>query len=509
MAKVLLINSNRFKHPWPVIPFGLLYIAAGLEKNGDQVRVLDLCFSKDCANDIQRTIRQFLPGVIGISIRNIDDTGGYKTHFLLADVKRDVTDTCRKEFSGPIVIGGPSVGISGREMLEYFDLEYGIRGDGEAVFPEFVKCIENKLDPVGLRGLITRRHNVIIQDNEPLRVRNLNSIPFPRPQKYLDISRYKNYGSPIHIQTKRGCAFTCSYCTYNIIEGKEYRLRNPELIADEIEILVKETGFRHVEFTDSVFNIPLQHAKEVLREIIKKKLDVTLHTMGLSPAAVDEELVQLMKNAGFNEVDVGAESLCDEILLSLGKSFNRSDIIKTADLLKKANLPVTWFIMLGAMEETEESVHKTLTSISGIASPWDLVFISTGIRVYNGAPVADELKKYDIYPGKDNYLFPVKITPAKITLEKIHAITKEYSFNFPNFYFYEKENIIPGWLLVSGNFLLKIINSHKPVWWLLIFLKRLELYSGISFLKGKRYKQRLIKEHDTGFSLINYKPDEE
>ena len=34
MAKILLINSNRFKHPWPVIPFGLCYIATILEANG-------------------------------------------------------------------------------------------------------------------------------------------------------------------------------------------------------------------------------------------------------------------------------------------------------------------------------------------------------------------------------------------------------------------------------------------------------------------------------------------
>jgi len=52
---------------------------------------------------------------------------GIKIHFLLEDVKKDVIDYCKKEFSGPIVIGGPSVGISGIEMLELFDLEYAIR----------------------------------------------------------------------------------------------------------------------------------------------------------------------------------------------------------------------------------------------------------------------------------------------------------------------------------------------------------------------------------------------
>ena len=84
MAKVLLINSNRFKHPWPVIPFGLCYIATALEFNENHnVFFLDLCFSSDCEADIQKAVRSFKPEVIGISIRNIDDTGGYNVHFLL------------------------------------------------------------------------------------------------------------------------------------------------------------------------------------------------------------------------------------------------------------------------------------------------------------------------------------------------------------------------------------------------------------------------------------------
>ncbi len=392
MSKVLLINSNRFKHPWPVIPFGLLYVAASLEnENQNKIEFLDLCFSKNCREDIERTVRNFIPDVLGISIRNIDDTGGYNVHFLLEDVKNDVIDCCKNAFDGPIIIGGPSVGISGREMLEYFDLEYAVRGDGEAVMPEFVKRIELQQPLEGLEGLIIRRNNIIIQDNDPLRINDLDMLPFSKSVHCVNTSQYRRFGSPIHIQTKRGCALRCSYCTYNVIEGRQYRLRNPALVAGEIEFLVKETGINHIEFTDSIFNIPLKHAKEVLREIINKKLNLKLHTMGLSPAAIDEELLDLMKKSGFTEVDIGAESLNDNILEYLAKDFNRSDILKAASLLNSRKIPVTWFIMLGALNETRETVLETLDSIKAIASEWDLVFVSTGIRIYNGAPLATRL----------------------------------------------------------------------------------------------------------------------
>lgn len=511
MAKVLLINSNRFRHPWPVIPFGLCYVAAALEENGTHnVFFLDLCFSTNCEKDIKKTIRNFVPDVIGISIRNIDDTGGYKTHFLLEDVKNEVVDFCKREFSGPIVIGGPAVGISGREMVQYFDLEYAIRGDGEVIMPEFVKRVEMQQPLEGLMGLIIRRNEIIIQDNEPDRIQDLDLLPFPKPFRYLDINLYRRLGSPLHIQTKRGCAFRCSYCTYNKIEGHQYRLRNPELIANEIETLIKETGINHIEFTDSIFNFPLGHAKAVLREVIRKNLDLRLHTMGLSPAGIDEELLDLMKSAGFNEADIGAESACDTILKSLAKNFNRTDVINAADLIRKKKIPVTWFIMLGSFAETRETVIETLNTIGRIASKWDLVFISTGVRVYKGSPVSEELLKNGVPCPGDNFLMPVKIEPERISLEEIHLIAKSFSLRFPNFYFYEKEHIIPGAILIIANFLLRLFHSHQPVWRLLIFLKRAEQAIGLSLLKRGIFKLSTYMSESKnrrvrGFSLIKSK----
>ena len=509
MAKVLLINSNRFKHPWPVIPFGLCYIATVLETCGNHdVFFLDLCFSQNCGEEIRKAIRNFVPDVIGISVRNIDDTGGYNIHFLLEDVKKDVIDHCKTEFSGPIVIGGPSAGISGREMLDYFNLEYAVCGDGEIVMLDLVNRIGSGQSLVGLKGLIIRREKTIIQDNEPFRVQDLDSLPFPKLQRYLNLSHYRRFGSPVLVQTKRGCAFSCAYCTYNQIEGKQYRLRNPRRIADEIEILVKETGIRHIEFADSIFNVPLHHSKEVLRALISKNLKLKLHTMGLTPAAVDEELLELMKCAGFNEVDIGAESVCDTILEILSKDFKLAEIINTATLLKKKKMPATWFIMLGSPAETRDTVLETFNSLRQVISKWDLVFVSTGIRIYNGSPFAKEMIRQDIHCSDDNFFHPVKIEPEKISLEEIHTIAKHFSYRYPNFYLYEKEHIIPGWLLITGNLLLKIFRSRQPVWRLLILLRKIEKVTGISMIKRsiselKTSKPDNKKRKENGFSLIS------
>jgi hypothetical protein len=133
---------------------------------------------------------------------------------------------------------------------------------------------------------------------------------------------------------------------------------------------------------------------------------------------------------------------------------------------------------------------------------------STGVRVYNGAPIADQLMKYDMHCTNDNFLHPVKIEPEKISLEDIHTIAKRFSFQFPNFYLYEKEHITPGWLLIIGNFLLKISHSRQPIWRLLIFLKQIELIFGITLIKQRIYNlkrssnKKIVRSN--GFSLITH-----
>ena len=139
MKKILLINSNRLRHPWPVVPFGLCSVAAALEDAGYSVNVLDLCFSSEPEKDIQRAIQTEQPDIIGIGIRNIDNASGYNTIFMLDQIKCEVVEPCKKYSACPIVIGGAAVGISGAEMLQFFDLPYAIHGDGERAIVELVK----------------------------------------------------------------------------------------------------------------------------------------------------------------------------------------------------------------------------------------------------------------------------------------------------------------------------------------------------------------------------------
>ena len=84
--KVLLVSLNRETEPFTAAPLGLAMVASALKEAGNDVAVLDLLFSKDMEGDLEAAIRGSGPGLIGLSLRNIESS----TEFLLPSYKEVV-----------------------------------------------------------------------------------------------------------------------------------------------------------------------------------------------------------------------------------------------------------------------------------------------------------------------------------------------------------------------------------------------------------------------------------
>ena len=99
--RILLINTNRYKVPFPVMPVGLCSVAASLEAAGHQVRVLDLCFSVSPGRDIAAAVSSFSPEIAGVGVRNIDTANGIRPAFMLDRIKTDMIIPLKRAFAGP------------------------------------------------------------------------------------------------------------------------------------------------------------------------------------------------------------------------------------------------------------------------------------------------------------------------------------------------------------------------------------------------------------------------
>jgi radical SAM superfamily enzyme YgiQ (UPF0313 family) len=397
-----------------------------------------------------------------------------------------VISPLKSAFKGPIVIGGPAVGVSGAEMLSYFDLDHAVHGDGEEALLGFLDRLEQGRPLSGLPGLILRRSDGSIEENPIAPVNDLDGLPYVSIGRYIDLAPYHRFDSPLQVQTKRGCPLKCVYCTYNRIEGRKRRLKDPKRVASQIAKLVEETGVNHIEFTDSTFNLPLSHAKAVLREIIALNLDLRLCGMGLNPGAVDEELVQLMVQAGFTEVDLGVESVDDHVLKNMGKNYTSDQALAAARLLKAKKLPVSWMLLLGGPGETPESIRKTMAVAAREAAPGDLVVVGVGVRVYKGAPIARHLPDPD-----QDLLAPAAYEPDGLTIDEMRFLARLYRHDHPNILMYGEDLNYPAPFTRAANLLMKLFSPNTPIWRLFIWGRRAENFLGL----GRLYKRRLILDN--------------
>ncbi|MCX6281299.1 MAG: radical SAM protein [Bacteroidetes bacterium] len=413
MKKLLLVNTNIEKSPYPIPPLGICLIASFLKDHYD-VRIYDGMF--DEGRDLEQVIRSQKPEFIGFSIRNVDEMVPEKSRFYVEEAYLKFIEPARKLSNAPFILGGSGYTIFPQEILDYTGADYGIAGEGEEPLMALLQALERGEDARGIPGVYVRSgEGTAMTDIYSLSgkrrtirciERDFNSRPFSETDRKLDFSLYTGRGV-YSIQTKRGCALHCLYCSYPLLEGSRYRLRSPVSIVDEIEEASERVGKNVTfEFVDSTFNEPKGHAEDICRELIRRKLNVRLRTMGVNPRNTSKELFGLMLDAGFAQIDVTPDSASPSVIKNLRKGFTMDDIRRTARLIKEFDLPAMWFFLFGGPGENQTTFSETIDFIDKYINPADMVYMSGGLRIYPGTPLYKLALMEGCISLEDNLLYP-------------------------------------------------------------------------------------------------------
>lgn len=395
--KVLLISANTEQFNMPAMPLGLACVAEAVKGAGHDVIMLDLMFEMDVDVTLKKSIGEFCPDCIGISVRNIDDQNMDTPKFLLEKVK-EVVSVCRFLSSAPIVLGGAGYSMFPESALAYLDADFGIEGEGEAAFPTLLMCLENGDDLSGIPGLYTRGQGL----HEPKKVsHNLDSFTLP-DTSILSASASQSDEPWIPVQTRRGCALKCSYCSTAAIEGFLLRKRSPEIVVAWLESWVK-AGYEHFFFVDNTFNFPLGYAKSICRLILERELEMQWRSI-IYPRNVDEELVELMAAAGCRLISLGFESGSEQILKNFNKKFTLEDVRAISTLFANHGIERMGFLLLGGPGETKETVEESLAFADSLKL--DGLKLTAGIRIYPDTKLAEVAMNEGVITSESNLLYP-------------------------------------------------------------------------------------------------------
>jgi len=387
--KILLISANVTLSPYPIYPLGVSMIAAALTRAGHEVQQLDFLQQNTDLEAIAHEISQFNPGLVGISVRNIDNVNFMNEQYYIQNVKYMV-NTIRSATDAKVLLGGAGFSLIPDLILKETGADYGVIGEGEVLAVEFANNANKGIYP---------RERLL---GSPTRIAGTQIDSALYDERLLEF--YLQSGNIASIQTKRGCTHACVYCTYPLLEGSQIRKRQPAGVVDDILLLRDKHKTKYIFFVDSVFNDDEGAYLEIIDEMLRR--DVSIPWTGFfKPKGLTDEIVERMKQTGFVAAEVGADAACDTTLRKMGKSFTFQDIIACNDLFVKHGIATSHFFMFGGPGETEETVQEGIKNILSLQKC--VAFIFMGIRILPNTPLARLAIKEKLIAPDDGLLQPV------------------------------------------------------------------------------------------------------
>ena len=458
--RVLLVSANRERIPDPIFPLGLAYVAAAARQAGHEVTVVDLCFGHAPLRTLAGEIRQFPPDVVGLSLRNVDNAAYPRTVDYL-DQHRAVVDVLHEITTAPVILGGSGFSIMPKAYMQALDGDWGIAGEAEVDFVALLQALEEGRYPGGIPSLHGRDEPIgcsIEGTRHPVPRRGWNDGLRPA-RNLLDYPRYIRRGGMGNVQTKRGCVFKCSYCTYPLLEGNRFRTRMAADVVDEIESLMKDYGPHPLFFVDSILNFPRGHVESICEEILRRGVKVRWSCYA-TPVKLDRHQAKLMAAAGCDGIELGTDAVDDGQLGRLGKSFNAEAAERANRYCLEAGMRVCQTVIFGAPGETRASIRATCAALRRMKPT--AVVAMTGVRLYPGTPLTTSLIDQGRVSSSAIGLLPAFYVEPEIA-EFLPGYLQQQAYEAGNW-------VLPGLaapILPASQRLLRGLGISGPLWRLL------------------------------------------
>lgn len=359
--RVLLVNPSmeelyenaKVKAAVPIYPpLNLLTVAGGLLEDGHDVRVIDLDTfpRKEIFVKLNEELKNFKPDVFGITFTS----ALYGQCMDIVNLARDLMPEII------IAAGGTHASSDVESTLKNTNIDLAIMGEGDFTLREYLSG-KNKEEILGFA--YKKNGEVKVNPSRPF-LQDLDLLPLPA-WDLVDIYKYKipytmSRENPVApIETSRGCAWGCTYCTKSVF-GRNFRFKSAERVVKEIEQLVGR-GFKEFHIYDDMFTTRKDRVKEICKLMIDKGLKIHWNCLnGIRADMVDEELISLMYKAGCYRVAFGVESGDDYILKTVEKQQTVEKVRKAFEICHNVGIETVGFFMLGLPEEREEHLQKTI-----------------------------------------------------------------------------------------------------------------------------------------------------
>jgi anaerobic magnesium-protoporphyrin IX monomethyl ester cyclase len=423
--KVLLIDP-----PHQIFPglrmwtpsFGLLQLAAYLERGGVEVQIVDGTALQNPWKDLADSVSSSKADVIGVT----------SSATCLSPEAIQTIRLCRKlSPNTTIVAGGSHFTLMAESILqELKELDYIILGEGEIAFSQLLQNLSKGGNRGGLKSIAySENGKVVLQERQSV-IPNLDFLPLPAYHLiHMESEAYYWHGMgrrAFGIATSRGCGDRCAYCSEAKFWEGVWRGRSGKKVMEEISFLYRNYGKSLFVFNENTFNWNRRRVEEFLEELGRSGLRIDFWFQSrIKDILRDEDLIPEMKRLGLYEVMLGIESIQPDVLNRYEKQQSREMAQKAIDILRRNKIMVMANIMFGDWNDSETSLKEAFQFVKG-QSDFLILTLTTplpGTRYFEEAERLGRIRERDF--GKYDFMHPILDTQF-LTAKEVHHLQQVY-----------------------------------------------------------------------------------
>lgn len=167
-----------------------------------------------------------------------------------------------------------------------------------------------------------------------------------------------------------GCPHQCSFCNQKTISGKTKRLSVNE-IDEAVKIASeKSDGKGEIAFFGGSFTAIEKDYMISLLERAKIYIDKGLFggiRISTRPDCIDEEILSLLRKYGVTSIELGCQSMNDEVLLKNGRGHTSECVVRSAELIRKYGFELGVQMMTGLYGDSDEGAVETAEKLIALS----------------------------------------------------------------------------------------------------------------------------------------------
>ncbi len=387
---------------------GLLYLAAILDSRDIPVDILDLEQYRTVEiNSLNELIKEKTRKyhIIGITCLT-------NTFHLAINIARTIKSHHPEKI---VILGGPHASFQHEQILRQFGGNRGIIdficiGEAEYSFLKLSKLLlsmpnyktmfqkfKEKINKIKGLAFVGDKNKIVFTgfSNETI---DMDSLPLPARYK-LEPENY--FYTVANVIVNRGCPYQCSFCTRQKLFKNRVRLRSISSLEAEIRDILSMQTYEYINFYDNL-NISNDFFTAFCNMFITNQFNIPWGCE-LRVDKLTEPQVKLLKKAGCKLIATGIESASKTVLEMNLKKQDPQKVKKGIILLKKHELPIQAYFVVGLPGETKDTLKETLHFLKSLPlTKEDKVnfFLATP---YPGSRLWNEKKEFGIKIIEKNF----------------------------------------------------------------------------------------------------------